>query len=73
MMKQEKSKAIRKGLGETFRQAREKAKLTQLEVAKTAEMDVNYYARIERGLGNPSFEKIYCIMQALKMKSLDIE
>ena len=72
-MKPEKSETIRKGLGETFRQAREKAKLTQVDVAKMAEMDVNYYARIERGLGNPSYEKVHSIMKALKIESLDIK
>lgn len=64
---------IQKKLGEKIRKAREDAKLTQLEVAKIAEVDVNYYARIERGLANPSYEKIYSIMTALNMDSLDIK
>jgi transcriptional regulator with XRE-family HTH domain len=64
---------ICKEIGETFRGMREKAKLTQVEVAKKADMDVNYYARIERGLGNPSLVKIYSIMKALNMKSLNIK
>lgn len=36
-------------LGKVFKEAREKAKLTQAEVAKKAGIHVNYYARIERG------------------------
>lgn len=32
-----------------FKEAREKAGLTQAEVAKKAGIHVNYYARIERG------------------------
>ena len=64
---------IQKDLGEKIRRAREKAGLTQLEVAAKAEMDVNYYARIERGLGNPSYEKLYSIMTALNMDSLEIK
>jgi transcriptional regulator with XRE-family HTH domain len=72
-MKQEMSEIIRKELGETFRQAREKAGLTQVKVAEMVEMDVNYYARIERGLGNPSYEKVHGIMKALKIESLDIK
>lgn len=68
-----KGETICKGLGEKLRKAREEAKLTQVEVAKKADMDVNYYARIERGLGNPSYVKLHSIMKALKMKSLSIE
>lgn len=68
-----KSKTISKQLGETFKENREKAGLTQVEVAKKAGMDVNYYARIERGIGNPSYIKLRSIMRALKMKSLNIE
>lgn len=36
-------------IGKIFREAREKAGLTQAEVAKKADIHVNYYARIERG------------------------
>ena len=64
---------IQKKLGEKIRKAREDAKLTQLEVASKAEMDVNYYARIERGIANPSYEKLHSIMTALNMDSLDIK
>ncbi|MES2970844.1 MAG: helix-turn-helix transcriptional regulator [Patescibacteria group bacterium] len=61
-----------KALGETFRQAREKAGLKQQDVADKANMHVNYYARIERGQENPSFEKLQSIMRVLKIKSLDL-
>ena len=64
---------IQKKLGEKIRKAREDAKLTQLEVASKAEIDVNYYARIERGIANPSYEKLHSIMTALNMDSLDIK
>lgn len=63
---------IQKGLGEKIRGAREKLGLTQLEIAAKAGIDVNYYARIERGIANPSYEKLHNIMKALKMNSLDI-
>jgi transcriptional regulator with XRE-family HTH domain len=66
---QEKS---RKELGEKIRKAREKAKLTQLDVADSSGMHVNYYARIERGEENPSFEKLQSIMKVLHLKSLDL-
>lgn len=67
----EQSKA-RKALGEKLREAREVAKLTQLEVATAAGVHVNFYARTERGEENPSFEKLQSIMKALGIKSLDI-
>lgn len=63
---------IRKELGEKLRAVREKAKLTQAEVATKAGVHVNYYARIERGEENPSFEKLQSVMKALGIKSLDL-
>lgn len=65
--------SILRELGEKIRKAREKAKLTQVEAAVKADIDVNYYARIERGVGNPSYVKLYRIMKALKMESLTIK
>lgn len=62
----------RKALGEKLRQAREKAKLTQLDVAKAAGVHVNFYARMERGEENPSFEKLQSVMKVLGIKSLDL-
>ena len=59
-------------LGNTIREAREKAGLKQSEVAKTANLNVTYYAQIERGEVNPSYEKLQAIMKVLKIKSLDI-
>ena len=54
--------------GERVKTAREKLGLTQLEVAEKADMTVNYYAMIERGEVNPSFEKIKGIAKVLKLK-----
>jgi transcriptional regulator with XRE-family HTH domain len=59
-------------LGQFFKkakEAREKLKLTQAEVAeKAGNLTVNYYAMIERGEVNPSFEKIKAIAKVLKIK-----
>jgi transcriptional regulator with XRE-family HTH domain len=66
---QEKS---RKELGEKLRQARELAKMTQQEVATAAGVHVNFYARVERGEENPSFDKLRGIMKVLNIKSLDL-
>lgn len=55
-------------LGKTIKKAREKEKLTQAEVAKKANIHVNYYAQIERGEVNPSYEILESIAKALKTK-----
>lgn len=63
---------LRKDLGDKLKQAREEENLTQAEVAKSAKVHVNYYARIERGEENPTFKKLFRILKALKLDSLDI-
>lgn len=42
--------------------------MTQSEVARLAGIHVNYFARIERGEENPSFDVLYAIAKALKVK-----
>lgn len=54
--------------GKQIKEAREKHNLTQTEVAEKADMTVNYYAMIERGEVNPSYEKIKSIARVLKVK-----
>jgi len=71
MPTKQKSK-IRQELGEKLLLAREKAKLTQAEVAEKAEIHVNYFARLERGEVNPSYEVLVRIIKALKIQSTDI-
>jgi transcriptional regulator with XRE-family HTH domain len=63
---------VRKALGEKLRKARESAKLTQLDVATAAGVHVNFYARMERGEENPSFEKLQSVMKVLGIRSLDL-
>lgn len=58
----------RKDFGDNVKSAREKLGMTQAEVAQKADMTVNYYAMIERGEVNPSFEKIKSIAEVLKLK-----
>ncbi len=50
------------------REARRKMNLTQVEVAEKAGMTVNYFAMIERGEMNPSYEKLKSIARVLKLK-----
>lgn len=59
-------------LGKNIRSAREKAGLTQQEIADKADIHVSYYYRIERGVVNPSYEVLESIFRALKVKSKDI-
>ena len=63
---------LRKELGKKLRGIREESRLTQQEVADAADMHVNYYARIERGEENPTYDKLQDIKKALKIKSLDL-
>lgn len=62
----------RKELGKKLKNVRKKKKLTQAQVAKVAEIQANYYSRIERGEENPSFEILNDIAKALKVKLSDI-
>ena len=59
-------------LGNKLREAREKAGLTQSELAKRAGINANYYAVVERGEGNLSYEKLERILKVLNIKSLDV-
>jgi len=54
--------------GKQIKEAREKLNLIQAEVAEKADITVNYYAMIERGEVNPSYEKIKSIARVLKIK-----
>jgi len=58
----------RKEFGDRVKTTREKLGMTQLDVAEKADMTVNYYAMIERGEVNPSFEKMKSIAKVLKLK-----
>ncbi len=55
-------------IGKIFKEAREKAGLTQAEVAKKAGIHVNYYARIERGEPNARANILNNIAKALNVK-----
>ena len=66
------NETTRKKLGDKVRKAREKARLTQAEVAEKAGINSSYYAQIERGEVNLSVDKLKSIAKVLKIKSLDI-
>lgn len=66
------TKTIHKQVGKNLKKARLKAEMTQEEVANKAKIHPNYYACIERGEANPSQEKLFGIIRALKIKSSKI-
>lgn len=55
-------------IAEMIKEAREKVKLTQAEVAKKVGLDVTYYARIERGEIDTSGTKLLKLFKFLKIK-----
>lgn len=59
-------------LGKNIKKARKKAGLTQAQSAEKAGIHTNYFARVERGEENPSFDILEKIAKALKIKSSDI-
>lgn len=59
-------------IGRKLREAREKQRLTQVEVAEKAEISTNHYAQIERGEANASIETLENILKALNVKSSKI-
>ena len=62
-----------KSLGSKLKVARLKAKLTQAQVATTAGININFYARLERGEVNVTFERLENILKALGIKLRDID
>lgn len=62
----------KKAIIKKIKDTREANAVTQAEVAKRADINVNYYARLERGEENPSMDVLLRIAKALKMKSSDI-
>lgn len=57
-----------KALTKLLKEARQKANLTQAQVAEKSGMHVQYYAGIEQGRVNTSWDKLYRIFQTLKIK-----
>lgn len=62
----------REQIGKKIKEIREKAKLSQVQVADKAGISVNYFARLERGEVNPSAETLKSIAKSLNVKSGDI-
>ncbi|MGI8419224.1 MAG: helix-turn-helix domain-containing protein [Candidatus Levyibacteriota bacterium] len=63
---------IREEIGSNIRKARKQKGVKQVEVAVEAGLNTSYYGKIERGIVNPSLEKLYRIIRALGVRSSDI-
>lgn len=62
------AKAIRESFGKRLRELRQKAGLSQEELADLAGLDRSYIGGVERGERNVSLVNIHRIARALKMK-----
>jgi transcriptional regulator with XRE-family HTH domain len=61
-----------KKIGKKLKQLRVAKDLTQAELAEKADMNTNYYAKIERGEVKPAPEAYEKIAKALKVTAADI-
>lgn len=61
-----------KRIGKKLKEIRLAKGLTQAELAKRADMNMNYYAKIERGEVKPAPEAYEKIAKALKVTAADI-
>lgn len=59
-------------IGENLKKSRKKIGLTQVEVADKTGINVNYYARMERGEVTASLNTLKALLKILKVKSKDI-
>jgi len=62
----------RQEISKKIKQVREAKNLTQAELADIAGINVNYFAMIERGEVNFTFDKLFRIIKALKVKSAQV-
>jgi DNA-binding XRE family transcriptional regulator len=63
---------IKNEIGRNITKLRRAKGLKQVDVATDADVNPSYYGKIERGLVNPSLEKLYKIIKTLGIKSSDI-
>jgi len=63
---------IREEIGRKIKQIRTAKELTQSELATLAGVSENYFAMIEGGEVNFTFDKLFKIIKALKVKSSQI-
>ncbi len=66
------TKNIREEIGSNIKKARKRINKKQVEIAVDAGINPSYYGKIERGVVNPSLEKLYRIIRALNTTSSEI-
>lgn len=66
------SEKSRSYLGQKIKEARERRKMLQEEVAKEVGISITYFAGIERGEENPTFAVLQSLCKALRIKSSEI-
>ena len=59
-------------IGKKLKEVRLRLGFKQSDVAKKADISVNYYSRIERDEENPTIETLEKITKVLKVKSSEI-
>jgi len=63
---------IFKHLGNCIRKHRNKCGLTQQQLSDKAGVSVRHIAKIEKGIINPSFEKLHALVTALGVPPIDL-
>jgi len=71
-MKRQRDTKILNTIGNKLKVARLEKNLTQLEVAKKAGINGNYYAKVERGEASLSVITLLKLVTALELKSSDL-
>ncbi|MDR2475742.1 MAG: helix-turn-helix domain-containing protein [Bacteroidales bacterium] len=57
-----------KKIGETIKKRRKELKITQIQVAEQAKININTLYKLERGLTNPTLEVLGKLLEVLEMK-----
>jgi transcriptional regulator with XRE-family HTH domain len=63
---------IKDTIAKNLSKARKESRYTQKEVAKKAGLNMNYYAKVERGTSTPSLKTLKKIAKAFKVTATDI-
>ncbi|GAC1371291.1 MAG: hypothetical protein NVSMB39_4910 [Candidatus Saccharimonadales bacterium] len=63
---------LSQAIGTNLKQLRSREGLTQSDLANKAGTNINYYAKLERGIAIPSLAMLEKLAKALRVKSSDI-
>lgn len=66
------SNQVQKSIANDIKDARKATRLTQQEVADKADINVNYYAKIERGEAIPALLTLIRIFNAVGIKTFKV-